>query len=479
LRGNAYGGLAIALYNEIHRECSFEEATCDGSKIMWCSTDGRWEYSKIDCSLTNQVCHEESPTNAVCLTRAEADEFLGVDLDTIEPVWTLEDAVNYIQGLNEEEKYSDHKEFIDGLCDEGILTEKECKKIIGEKAWGGVVNVEKDMAYVKKLLLEKQSKQSKQDEKEASAFEELIQKFEEQKDKWGWNNWEEVENSLKTSIIWNNVEKNMVLNAESCADCGKGIGLCNEAECIAIGFKLRDEEGLNNMCVHTGLWGCTEVIVGEETSSSLELGDLNIPSGETCPAPPEVTPNIQAISTPNAKVLEKIKELAGTPVTKDLDADSNQITNCFDPPKYIYDSAGVEADCVYSDRVGKEYGVFGTIIKTDSAFEEPYPSFAVNERSCFILDKSGSDKLALIDKGYLLSYAYDNKQGHSVIFVEWDPAPPMAKVFGWKRFGTGHIFDYSIVNLSDDAHPVYMAWEPKLKSFGGGSFGGGGAGEEY
>jgi len=451
LRGNAYASIAIELYNELHRECSFGEATCEGSKIMRCSTEGRWD-SFIDCALTKQICHRESSTKAKCITSAEADELLGIDLDTVESVWTLDSAIDYIKALNEEDEYSDHKEFIDELCDEGILTEKECKKIIGEKAWGGVVNLEKDMKYVKNLLLDKQSTQEKEDKKEIETFNELTQKFEEQINEWGWNSWEDVTDSFKNSAMWNNIEKNMVLNAESCDDCGKGIGLCNEAECIAIGFKLRDVEGLNKMCVYDGLWSCEEVSIGENTEP------IVIPGGETCLAPPEVDPSIEVINNANLQVLKAISNLAGTVVPKNLDVDSNGITNCFDPAKHVYDSAGVSASCIYSDKKGTKYNVFGTTIETSSS----YPFF-VNEESCSILDKSGSDKLNIIDKGYLLSYAYDGTQGHNVVFVRWDPAPPNARVFGWKKISGGdHIFDYSTVDLSDTSNPVLMMWQPKL-----------------
>jgi len=275
-----------------------------------------------------------------------------------------------------------------------------------------------------------------------------------------WKSWEDVKASFNTNLF-DNTEKGLILNAKSCEECGKGIwNRCEKEECIAIGFKLRDSLKLEKICSFTGLWGCEEVSIKEETPEEIE----NIPSGETCPAPPEVTPEIKAINSPNLKVLKKIEQLAGTSVPKNLDADSNGVTNCFDPAKHVYDSAGVWASCIYSDRIGTEYNIFGTTIETDSASKDPFPAFAVNENSCSVLGKSGSDKLAVIDKGYLLSYAYDSTQGHSVIFVGWDPAPPMAKVFGWKKSGTGHIFDYSTVDLSDNSHPVYMMWEPKLKS---------------
>ena len=310
--------------------------------------------------------------------------------------------------------------------------------------------------------------------------------------KWGWESWKDIRDNTDFSKYFDTEERLVISNAKSCDDCGKelpnrkgGTNVCNEAECIAIGFRLRNLS-LGKMCVHKGLWRCEEVILEGEISSNLEpIEDLNIPGGITCPKPPEVTPDIQAIEIPSSKVVEQVKKLRGQVVPKDLDVDSNNITNCFDPAKYVYDSAGVELSCIYSDRIGTEYNVFGTTIETESAPTQkemdagvPYPAFAVNE-GCDILGKSGQDKLDILYRGDLISYAYDSRQGHSVIFVGWDPEPPIARVFGWKMSGTGHIFDYSTVNLSDNKNPTYMIWKPELASFGGGDFGGAGAGGEY
>ena len=291
-----------------------------------------------------------------------------------------------------------------------------------------------------------------------------------ERNKWGWETWEDVKKDFLREF--DSEERTVILNADDCKDCGEeisgtkeGINRCDEAECVAIGFKLRDEDGLNKMCFHQGLSSCRVILVSEKTGNI--LGDIT--GGEKCPRPPEVTPDIEVIGSANLKVLAQIEKLAGTLVPEDLDADSNGVTNCFDPPKYIYDSAGVWPSCVYSDKEGTTYDVFGTTIKTGPAPTKaqmdagvPWPSFAVNE-ICPTLGKEDSEKLGeILDKGYLLSYAYDNTQSHNVIFVGWDPSPPNARVFGWKRSGSGHVFGYSTVDLSDDAHPVLMMWEPKL-----------------
>jgi len=72
--------------------------------------------------------------------------------------------------------------------------------------------------------------------------------FEEQVAKLGWENWGDIENALSE---FSNKEKNVILNAEKCGDCGSGLrNDCDEKECVAIGFKLREKDELSYTCVY-------------------------------------------------------------------------------------------------------------------------------------------------------------------------------------------------------------------------------------
>ena len=323
--------------------------------------------------------------------------------------------------------------------------------------------------------------------------EEVENMLEEIKQEWGWSNWEDVIESFKT-LMWSKIEKNMVLNAKTCNDCGNGIGFCNEAECIAIGFKLRDDLNQGKICEHNPPWGCEEVLLGETITAT-----GSIPSGETC-EPVEVSEAVKSISTARLKVLKMSEELNGQIVVENVD--------CYTAARYVYEKAEIEPVCLYSDKVGKTYPIplNNIIIETEDASNDPYPLFAVNE-GCQLVGKDENRKLNYLAEGYFISYyygitsRYPEGVGHNAVFIKWENQNTRyAQIFDWsgprltegKKDSVGKIctpsdfkpgesycktYWYTYEYLKDDNHPVYMIWKPV--SFEGGSFGGAGAGGDY
>ena len=287
-------------------------------------------------------------------------------------------------------------------------------------------------------------------EEELSDDEKLLQKFEEQAAELEWENWEDVKASFRTDLF-DYDEQELILNAKSCEDCGKGtLNRCEKEECIAIGFKLRDALNQEKICVPTGLWGCAEVSI-EDLSGLSDISD-----GETC-KPVEPLPEVEDITNARLKVVE---------ATKILDGESSaEFKDCYVSAKYVYAKADVRDTCFYSDKAGEPYIIDGVSIKMGEETADGF-KFLINE-GCPIVGKNERDKLNLLAPGYLISYywgtnnKYPNGVGHNAIFVKWkDQSSNLAELFDWN--GPGDTFRYYEHNVSDDKHPVYMIWKPEL-----------------
>ena len=158
--------------------------------------------------------------------------------------------------------------------------------------------------------------------------------------------------------------------------------------------------------------------------------------------------------------LEKIKGKSKEIVT---DLDKRGDINCHDSVLYIYKEANVEKKCVYSDNEGKIYKVDGKELPATK--NDDGAVLFVNPNSCENKNLGEFNKLDLLKPGYMLSVYYGLSGGkpapHNVIFVDWvDKSNNIAKIFDWGAFSHTGIFEYSNLDLSDNAHPVYMFWKP-------------------
>jgi hypothetical protein len=186
------------------------------------------------------------------------------------------------------------------------------------------------------------------------------------------------------------------------------------------------------------------------------------PTG-VCTAP---QPYAEALVLTNSadRVLFAASALDGTPTLKNSvigDYDRSGGVNCFDSTIHIYDKAGVNYDCVYSDNVGKAYTSDGTQILTGTTKNAAGSTiFLINPGACDTKGLSETEKLNNIKPGYLLSIVWTPTSGHSVIFINWINANSHthARVFDWING-----FSYKDYDISDGEHSVYMYWQPVNK----------------
>ncbi len=169
----------------------------------------------------------------------------------------------------------------------------------------------------------------------------------------------------------------------------------------------------------------------------------------------------ESLSEIRNKILTKCEEL-------DRELVNTEYTNCFSAVEHIY--GGI--NCIYSDIANKFYSISGGNIITEDVNEGyiTYPTFAVNPSGCEsaggVIDLSEEEKLGMIESGDLLSIVFDEETGHSVIFIEWfNEEEGVAKIFDWNGENEDgkRVYRYKNYDLSDNAHPVYMAWKPVIR----------------
>ncbi len=188
---------------------------------------------------------------------------------------------------------------------------------------------------------------------------------------------------------------------------------------------------------------------------------------ETCPMPEEPSEEVLKLGNARERVLKIVDELVGKKAYIG-------VKGCFSAVEYVYEKAGVTHSCVYSDNEGRSYSIGdGIRIGIDKKLVKGkwviiYQMATYPTRDCSLNKKEGenlpmSDKLAEIQPGDILSYAYDDDDGHNVIFIKWiDSDILKAEVFDWNGPRVNGKKTYRITNvlLQDDEHPVYMYWKP-------------------
>lgn len=226
------------------------------------------------------------------------------------------------------------------------------------------------------------------------------------------------------------------------------------------------------------------LIFEDETSNNLEpKTGLDIPEGEGVCTVVKVSEIVVAEPRARLKVSKATEELNGQIVVDKA--------NCYTALEYVSETAGIETDCIYSDRAGKPYPIplDGITIETGGLKSS---IFQVNEGACQIVGKEQDDKLNYLAEGYFMSFYYGitndypNGVGHNAIFIEWENQDTRyAKIFDWNgpalyerqidsvgkactpadfRAGKNYCktYEYTYAYLTDDKHPVYMIWKPEL-----------------
>jgi len=177
---------------------------------------------------------------------------------------------------------------------------------------------------------------------------------------------------------------------------------------------------------------------------------------------PETTDEILEETNARQRVLKAAEYLNGKSALKGSvigDYDKSGSINCFDSTLHVYNTARVTFNCVYSDKVGKEYQVDGETIEIDNK------KFFVNENACDLAGLNEESKLNNLKAGDMLSIVYSKEYGHNVIFIEWvDKGEKTAKIFDWINQDSdgNRVFGYRTIDLSDGQYSVYMYWKPVI-----------------
>jgi hypothetical protein len=198
----------------------------------------------------------------------------------------------------------------------------------------------------------------------------------------------------------------------------------------------------------------TGLIGGEEEPDGIS-------EGETC-ANPNPTEEILGLSDPRERVLKAIDELEGKP------ACLPETASCYDSINLVYNKAGVESKCYYSDIEGTTYIVGGktiTIGVDENDEGEKFFQIPTTGTTCSIpigALENYEEKLDRIRSGDWLNIAWNDKASHSVIFIEWvDESNKKARVFDWIGGGR-RIYGYQDIYLTENTYPVYFFKNPEL-----------------
>jgi len=180
---------------------------------------------------------------------------------------------------------------------------------------------------------------------------------------------------------------------------------------------------------------------------------------------------VSSISDLRQKILDTVAKMEG------MSASRNLYKNCWDAAYQVYLNAGVKPAFVYSDKVGIRYTftnyytnnqqktiMVGTVQSNNYFTSGGEINFIVYEDSCKspYCSTDKNSKLDSINPGDLLSYVWNDVEGHNAIFIKWiDKANHIAQLFDWNG-GTSAIpkFRYYNENIGDNSHPVYVIWKP-------------------
>jgi hypothetical protein len=212
---------------------------------------------------------------------------------------------------------------------------------------------------------------------------------------------------------------------------------------------------------------------------------------------------IPTLSELQQQVLNAAKSMEGTSSSRKI------YSNCWDAAYKVYTNAEVSSSLVFSNVKGMKYSFLNTrtnnqiktiTMGTDQPNEyftaDGQINFLVYGDTCIATSSCSVDntkKLDNLQPGDLISYVWDDSEGHNSIFIEWsNKATHVAKLFDWNgilRDGETspqgvvcnsanynpnwakysnkpycNVFRYYTEDLDDDASPVYVVWKPYVKS---------------
>jgi hypothetical protein len=222
-------------------------------------------------------------------------------------------------------------------------------------------------------------------------------------------------------------------------------------------------------CVTTTYYTCVN-------NAWISQGLVDGKCGYTSPAgvcnAPEVYPEAEKLTDARQKVLFAATALDGTPALKGSvikDYDLSGGINCFDSTLHVYNKAGVNFHCAYSDELKKAYiSDEKTVLMGITKNSNGNVIFQVNPNTakCNLVGLSEKDKLNNIKPGDIISIIYNPTAGHDIIFIKWinENSHTEAQIFDWINIDANgnKVFGYRTIDLSDGQYSVYMYWEPVI-----------------
>ncbi len=198
----------------------------------------------------------------------------------------------------------------------------------------------------------------------------------------------------------------------------------------------------------------------KEEEEEAEKKGLDIPDGPACDNLIDVLAELQGIGDARKRVL------------KAAEIYENQLAyigeeRCFGAVEFIYEKAGVDTNCIYSDKEGKFYSTsYGdiTINNKGGPYSSSNPALCTMNKQNPNIDTE--QKLNNIKEGDLLSIVANADLGHNVIFINWiDEGSRNANVFDWNGVDVdgNKIYRYAETTLSDEEHAVYQYWAPEVE----------------
>jgi hypothetical protein len=172
------------------------------------------------------------------------------------------------------------------------------------------------------------------------------------------------------------------------------------------------------------------------------------------------------------RVLNEVNLLEGMGRGDISDEDSSGDVSCFDSVLYVYDRAGVDKRCVYTDGNLGSYNLLSSqgvvAIDTSSVKGNKYFCTSETSSSCEYKSLGEYSKLNLLRPGYFVSYVSEFSYApHNAIFIGWkDKSTYYAELFDWngdKNSNGETTWRTYYLDISDDSHPIYQIWKPYLK----------------
>ncbi len=275
-----------------------------------------------------------------------------------------------------------------------------------------------------------------------------------------------------SSINPNNFEKSVEFGINLLIDSynsGSKVYSCNNKDYSGWKRALRSYNGWNTNCSKGDKNYVENVLFQKEKIQNLfpeQCGGIKEESAV------KIT---ETIGTPQQKILNSVNNLNGKSVSEIFNV---QEISCWDGVQKVYDNAGVNWDCIFTD---------GSIYKSpvEYSFEGGFCSTLQEHGSCIgcgcsVVDNSEINcgfctKRQNLPKnlqfGDIIQFLYDvveengeNKwEEHNVIFVEWiNEGEGIAKVF--HRWGNPQKFEYGEFDFFDSQYKITQIWQSVIKS---------------